>query len=159
LPLTLAAFKQSRTLGPNPRIFGYTYREHYENIDAVSMERKQVCIAYRPPKKAHHPNPLMNAIGQKKHASTALLTGTTRSFLLTWRNKDGLYPITYKRNSMNTSNVADWSMVFYAYNAVLAIMNNWLRSAVPTVGAMRRTTRFLSQLRCQAHVRKCSPVG
>jgi hypothetical protein len=31
---------------------------------------------------------------------------------------------------MNTSNVADWSMVFYAYNAVLAIMNDWLHSAV-----------------------------
>ena len=37
---------------------------------------------------------------------------------------------------MNTSNVADWSMAFYAYHAVLAIMNDWLRSAVPTVGAL-----------------------
>ncbi len=37
-----------------------------------------------------------------------------------WRNKDGRYHTTYKRNSMITSNVADWSMDFYAYNAVPA---------------------------------------
>jgi len=70
------------------------------------------------------------------------LTGTTRSFVLTWRNKDGRYHTTYKRNSMNTSNVADWSMAFYAYNAVLAIMNDWLRSAVPTVGALGERRGF-----------------
>jgi hypothetical protein len=115
------------------------------------MEKKQVCIAYRPSRKGYHPNPLMKDIGQKKHASIALLTDTTRSFVLTWLNKDGRYHTTYKRNSMNTSNVADWSMGFCAYNAVPATMNGWLRSAVPTVGAMRRTTGFLSQLRCQTH--------
>jgi len=43
---------------------------------------------------------------------------------------------------MNTSNVADWSMVFYAYNAVFAIMNDWLRSAVPTVGALGERRGF-----------------
>ena len=43
---------------------------------------------------------------------------------------------------MNTSNVADWSMAFYAYNAVLAIMNDWLRSAVPTVGALGERRGF-----------------
>jgi hypothetical protein len=75
----------------------------------------------------------MNDIGQKKHASIALLTGTTWSFVLTWRNKDGLYRSTYKKNSMNTANVADWSMDFYAYNAVPATMNGWLRSAVNDV--------------------------
>ncbi len=117
-----------------PQVFGYTNREHYENISAVSKERKQACTAHRSSRKAHHPNPLMNAIGQKKHSSTVLLTGTTRSFVLTWRNKDGRYHTTYKRNSMNTSNVADWSMDFYAYNAVPAIMNAWLRSAVNGVG-------------------------
>jgi len=52
------------------------------------------------------------------------------------------YHTTYKRNSMNTSNVADWSMAFYAYNAVLAIMNDWLRSAVPTVGALGERCGF-----------------
>ena len=57
-------------------------------------------------------------------------------------NKDGRYHTTYKRNSMNTSNVADWSMAFYAYNAVLAIMNDWLRSAVPTVGALGKRRGF-----------------
>jgi len=36
----------------------------------------------------------------------------------------------YKKNSMNTSNVADWSMDFYAYNAVAATMNGLWRSAV-----------------------------
>jgi hypothetical protein len=82
----------------------------------------------------------MNNIGQKKHASIALLTGTAWSFVLTWWNKDGRYPTTYKRNSINTSNVADWSMGLCAYNAVPATMNDWLRSALPTVGAMRRTS-------------------
>ncbi len=43
---------------------------------------------------------------------------------------------------MNSSNVADWSMAFYAYNAVLAIMNDWLRSAVPTVGALGERRGF-----------------
>ena len=43
---------------------------------------------------------------------------------------------------MNTSNVADWSMAFYAYHAVLAIMNDWLRSAVPTVGALGERRGF-----------------
>jgi hypothetical protein len=85
----------------------------------------------------------MNDIGQKKHASMALLTGTIRSFVLTWRNKDGRYHTTYKRNSINTSNVADWSMSFCAYNAVSATMNGWLRSAV--------NDGFLSQVRCQTH--------
>ena len=43
---------------------------------------------------------------------------------------------------MNTSNVADWRMAFYAYHAVLAIMNDWLRSAVPTVGALGERRGF-----------------
>jgi hypothetical protein len=90
----------------------YSYREDYENVSAVSMELKQTCTTHRSSRKARHSNALMNDIGQKKHASIALLTGTIRSFVLTWRNKDGRYPTTYKRNSINTSNVADWSMGF-----------------------------------------------
>ena len=125
-----------------PPVFGYTNREDYENISDVSMERKLAGTAHRSSRKAHHPNPLMNAIGQKKHSSSVLLTGTTRSFVLTWRNKDGRYHTTYKKNSKNTSNVADWSMAFYAYNAVLAIMNDWLRSAVPTVGVLGERRGF-----------------
>jgi hypothetical protein len=115
------------------------------------MERKQTCTTHRSSRKARHSKALMNDIGQKKHASMELFTGTIRSFVLTWRNKDGRYPTTYKRNSINTSNVADWHMGFCAYNAVPATMNGWLRSAVPTVGAMRRATGFLSELRCQTH--------
>ena len=87
------------------------------------MEWKQACPEQQHSRKAHHPNTLMNAIGQKKHSSIALLTGTTRSFVLTWRNKDGRYHTTYKRNSMNTLNVADWSMDFYVYNAAPVAMN------------------------------------
>jgi hypothetical protein len=87
------------------------------------MERKQTCATHRSSRKARHHNTLMNAIGQKKHTSIALLTGTTRSFVLTWRNKGGRYHTTYKRSSMNTSNVTDWSMGFCAYNAVPATMN------------------------------------
>jgi hypothetical protein len=113
-----------------PQVYGYTNREHYENISTVSMERKQTCATHRSSRKAYHPNPLMNNIGQKTHASIVLLTGTTRSFVLTWRNKDDHYHTTYKRDSINTSNVADWSMGFCAYNAVPATMNGWLRSAV-----------------------------
>jgi hypothetical protein len=94
------------------------------------MERKQTCTTHRSSRKARHSNALMNDIGQKKHASIALLSDTTRSFVLTWRNKDNRYPTTYKRNSMNTSNVADWSMSFCAYNAVPAAMNGWLHSTV-----------------------------
>ena len=116
-----------------PQVYGYTNREHYESISTVSMERKQICATHRSSRKARHHNSPMNDIGQKKHASIALLTGTTRSFVLTWRNKDGLYRSTYKKNSMNTSNVADWSMDFCAYNAVPATMNGWLRSAVNDV--------------------------
>jgi hypothetical protein len=104
------------------------------------MERKQTCTSHWSSRKARHFNALMKDIAQKKHASIALLTGTTRSFVLTWRNKDVHGPTTYKRNSINTSNVADWRMVFCAYNAVPATINGWLRSAVPTVGAMRRTS-------------------
>jgi hypothetical protein len=133
----------------------YTYRKHYKNISAVFMERKQTYTTRRSSRKVRYSNALMNDIGQKKHASIALLTGTIRCFVLTWRNKDGRYPTTYKRNSINTSNVADWRMGFCAYNAVPATMNGWLRSAVPTVGAMRRTTG----LRCQTHGRECCPVG
>jgi len=43
---------------------------------------------------------------------------------------------------MNTSNVADWSMDFCAYNAVPATMNGWLRSAAPTVGALGERRGF-----------------
>ena len=102
-------------------------------------------------KKSVPPQPFHERHRPEKTRSMALLTGTIGSFVLTWRNKDDRYHTTYKRNSINTSNVADWSMDFCAYNAVLATMNGWLRSAVPTVGAMRRTTGFLSQLRCQTH--------
>jgi hypothetical protein len=82
------------------------------------MERKQACTAYLPSRKVYHLNPPMNAIDQKKYASTALSTGTTQRFVLTWRNKGGLYHTAYKRSLMNTSNVADWSIVFYAYNRI-----------------------------------------
>ncbi|MFT4635926.1 MAG: hypothetical protein ACI854_002343 [Arenicella sp.] len=93
----------------------------------------------------------MNDIVQKKHASIASLTGTTWSFLLTWRNKASGYPTTDKKNSINSSNVADWSMGFCAYNAIPANMNGCLRLALQTVGTMRRPTKFLSQLRSQKH--------
>ena len=116
---------------PTARI-RYTDREHYENIGTVSMEWKQACPQLHS-RQAHHPNALMNAIGQSQHASMALLISTTLHFLLTCPNKDGRYPTTYKRNSKNTSSVADWSMDFYAYNAVPATMNSWLRSAVRDV--------------------------
>jgi hypothetical protein len=111
-------------------MFGYTDREQYENISAVSMERKQVCTTHRSSRKAHHPNPLMKAIGQKKHSFTALLTGTTRSFVLTWRNKAGLYPAMYKRNLKNFLNVADWSMDSFGCNAAPATRKDWSHSVV-----------------------------
>lgn len=134
-----------------PQMFGYTDREQYENISAVSMERKQVCTTHRSSRKAHHPNPLMNAIGQKKHSFTALLTGTTRSFVLTWRNKAGLYPAMCKRNLKNFLNVADLSMDSFVCNAAPATRKDWSHSVVKT--------RFLPQLRRKAHGRKCWPVG
>jgi hypothetical protein len=93
----------------------------------------------------------MNAIGQKKHSSIALLTGTTQRFVLTWRIKGGRYLTTYKRNSMNTSNVADWSMDFCSYNAVPATMNGWLRSAVNDVVSV--------PVAVPGAWPKCSPVG
>ena len=43
---------------------------------------------------------------------------------------------------MNTSNVADWNMAFCAYDAVPVTMNAWLRSAVPTVGALGERRGF-----------------
>ncbi|MFT6450289.1 MAG: hypothetical protein ACJAW8_002670 [Oleispira sp.] len=76
----------------------------------------------------------MNDIGQKKHASIVLLAGTTQNFVLTWRNKEGRYLSTYKRNSINTSNVAGWRMDSCAYKSVPATINGWLRSSVPSVG-------------------------
>jgi hypothetical protein len=76
----------------------------------------------------------MSVTDLNKPYSTASLKGTIRSFLLTWWRKASFYLTMYKKNSMNTSNVADWSMDFYAYNAVPAIMNAWLRSAVNGVG-------------------------
>ncbi len=112
------------------QVFGYTNREHYESIVTVSTERKQACTAHRSSRKVHHPSPLMNDTDQKEHYFMALLIGTTRCFVLTCRNKDGRYHTTYKRNSMNTSNVADWSMDFYTYNVIPATMNGWWRSAV-----------------------------
>jgi hypothetical protein len=36
------------------------------------MEWKQACPEQQHSRKAHHPGPLMNAIGQKKHSSTTL---------------------------------------------------------------------------------------
>ncbi len=81
-------------------------------------------------RKAHHPDLNMNVIRLKKQYSIALLTSITRSFVITCRNKDAHYRCMYKRNSMYTSNVVDWSMDFYAYNAVPVTMNILLRSAV-----------------------------
>jgi hypothetical protein len=86
----------------------YTDREHYENKSTVSVERIKTYTTHQSSRKAHHSKTLIDDIGQKKHAFIVLLTGITRSFVLTWRNKDGRYPTTYKRNSINTSNVADW---------------------------------------------------
>ncbi|MFT5114493.1 MAG: hypothetical protein ACI8P9_003831, partial [Parasphingorhabdus sp.] len=62
-------------------MFEYTDRKHYENMGAVSKERKQACTIHRSSRKSHHPKPIMNAIVQKKHSYTALLTGTPRSFV------------------------------------------------------------------------------
>jgi hypothetical protein len=56
------------------------------------------------------------------------LIGTTWRFVLTCRNKDGFYHTSEKRHSMNTLNMADWSMDFDAYNAVVAIMSELLGS-------------------------------
>jgi len=100
------------------------------------MHRTSVLKESAPPQLAHERH------RPEKTLLYRIIARTTRSFVLTWRNKDSRYHTTYKRNSMNTSNVADWSMAFYAYNAVLAIMNNWLRSAVPTVGALGERRGF-----------------
>jgi hypothetical protein len=45
-------------------------------------------------------------------------------------------PYHVQKDSINTSNVADWRMDFCAYNAEPTTMNGWLRSAVPTVGVL-----------------------
>ncbi len=94
------------------------------------MDWKQACPKHRFSRKVHHPGPLINATGQKQRCSMELLIGTTRNFVLTWRNRGAHYRSMYKKNSMNILNVDDWSMDFYAYNAVPATMNGWLRSAV-----------------------------
>ncbi len=61
------------------KMFGYTNREHYENIVTVSTERKQACTAHRSSRKVHHPSPLMNATGQKERYFMALsITRITR---------------------------------------------------------------------------------
>ena len=60
------------------QVFGYTDREHYESMKTVSKERKQACPKNRFSRKVHHPDPLINAIGQKKRDSMALLIGTIR---------------------------------------------------------------------------------
>ena len=70
-----------------------------------------------------HPGPNKKVISLKKRYSTALLTGITRNFVIKCLNKGAHYRCMYKRNSMSFSSVVDWSMAFYAYNAVPATMN------------------------------------
>jgi hypothetical protein len=71
------------------------------------MERKQACATHRSSRKVRYLNSPMNAIGQKKHASIALLTGTTRSFVLTWERlhtKNGdQSPINYESSLKKVS--------------------------------------------------------
>lgn len=94
------------------------------------MERKLVCTELRNSRKSHHSDLSMDVISLKNRYSIALLTGITRSFAITCRNKDAHYRCMYKRNSMNILNLVDWSIDFYVYNAVAVTMNDWLRLAV-----------------------------
>ncbi len=87
-------------------VFGYTNKEYYEIKVGISMELKQACSKHLSSRKVHHPGHLINAIGPKKHYSMALLIGTIQNFMITWSNKGAHYHSMYKRNSMNTLNVA-----------------------------------------------------
>ena len=70
----------------------FTRREHYENIDAVSMEWKPAWPEPQHTRKARLPDPGMNVTGLSKPYSTALSIDTIPNFLLAWLNKVNLYP-------------------------------------------------------------------
>ncbi len=102
------------------QVSGYTNREHYKKIVTVSTERKQACLTYRLSRKERHPRPLLECHQPEKKLLYCIIHRYYPEFRAYMSDQGAHYHSMYKRNSMNSLNVVDWSIVFYVYNAVPA---------------------------------------